>query len=258
MGGVSVLTGTYTYSSGGCRGSHYQYAASPTGKDSKSTRKVSHADKYTYVNGTLRNKLRIKDEAELAREETERLRSKIITTETVSSKKLDIELLKAIHRFLFDDLYTWAGKFRTVHIEKVERFFIPAKSLEYPEPEYIYEPLKKELYHLNSVRWADLSQDEIAKELANRFTRIWKIHPFRDGNTRAILGFLKIFAIEHNFPMDMSVFTQILSRPQLPNGRTGLSIRDMFVGAALKEQPEPQYLQNVFRTAIINGSKKDK
>ena len=238
----------YTYHSTGIDGGHYTYNI----PGSRSFFK----DPYVYKNGTLKNKLQITSYKRLVQVEREILADKVVTTELVKSSKLDIELLKEIHRYIFGDLFSWAGKLRDVPIEKEEVFFIPARSIQYSEPQNIYNEAKKVIYHLNSVRWNEMNVDEIAKEFSIRIARLWKIHPFRDGNTRAIIGFAKIFAIEHGFPMNMSVFTKILSRPLDDNGNIfGLSLRDMFVGACVEEVPEPEHLIRTVRKAIMSYKK---
>ena len=208
-------------------------------------------DDYVYEDtNVLRNKLGIKDYDELNHAEKKLLKERILTPEVVESKRLDSELIKSIHRFYFSELFDWAGKFRNITLYKEERYFIPGLSLPYTIPENIESELKKALYHFNSVRWNTLSKRERAKEFALRLARLWRIHPFRDGNTRTILGFAKIYAIEHGFPMDMKMLTNLLSRPKLSDGREGLSIRDMFVGACLDEYPEPDYLIRIIEKAM--------
>ena len=70
----------------------------------------------------LENKLGIEDSAELAREE-ERI-SKKKAVELFESGRLDamqagtFESLQMIHRYLFEDIYAFAGKLRTVNLAK--------------------------------------------------------------------------------------------------------------------------------------------
>ena len=208
-------------------------------------------DPYVYPDTqVLKNKLNVKDYDELNKIEKKLLKERILTPEIVQSIKLDNELIKSIHRFYFEQLFNWAGTFRSIPLYKEERFFIPGLSISYTQPEKIEDELKRALYHFNSVRWQSLYKKDRAKEFALRLARLWKIHPFRDGNTRTVLGFAKIYAIEHGFPMDIKLLTNLLSRPKLKDGREGLSIRDMFVGASLDEYPEPDYLISIIERAM--------
>ena len=87
--------------------------------------------------------------------------------------------------------------------------------------------------------------------------KIWRVHPFRDGNTRAVLTFGNIFAKQNGFEMDMSTMLDNLGRIEDPN--TGeivrYSVRDKFVLAALDAEyyPEPEHLEAVIKQGILNG-----
>ncbi len=209
------------------------------------------SDPYCYKNGVLKNKLGIQDYDELCHVERDLLKTKVLSSRFVTSRKMDARLLKDIHRFIFGGLFEWAGEYRKTPLYKEEIYFIPGLSVQYPAPEDIDGQLKNEMSAINSLRWSEMGDDEIAKEFAIHIARIWKVHPFRDGNTRSVLGFAKIYAMEHGFPMDMEVLTRLLSRPTNSAGEpVGLSLRDMFVGASLDEYPEPEYLIRVFLRAL--------
>ncbi len=246
--GVKTLAPSYVYrEASGSGGSTYNYAIGEG---------QPNYDPYVTIKGVLKNKLNISSYDKLREEEFNRLKDKVLTPELVHSKKLDISLLKAIHKFLFSDIYDWAGEFRIIPLMKLEEFIIPNRSIEYATPDRIVPELKIELAILNSVRWGELSKDDIIQELAFRAVMIWKIHPFRDGNTRAILGFIKVFAIEHGFSVDMSVFTNLLSRPKDKDGKViGYSVRDLFVYASHPEIPNFQPIMELFKEAITINDK---
>ena len=74
----------------------------------------------TYV---LKNKLNITDADELksAEREITSLRTAQLMIEPMDGT-LDFGYLKQIHKFLFGDIYEWAGKVRTVNISKGNQF----------------------------------------------------------------------------------------------------------------------------------------
>lgn len=78
-----------------------------------------------------------------------------------------------------------AGEFRSVPIEKIE-VVIPGLSLHYSEPEDIPEDLDSALDVLNNTSWQGKNIEEIASEFTQRLARIWRVHPFRDGNTEQL------------------------------------------------------------------------
>lgn len=94
----------------------------------------------------LVNKLHIHDEAALQEAET-------LATYVNASKLeqcplegvFDFAHYKAIHRFLFSDLYDWAGQIRTVNLSKKGTDFCPAGEIE-PQAKLIFDRLKEQNY----------------------------------------------------------------------------------------------------------------
>ena len=83
---------------------------------------------------TLENKLGIDNSADLAREEERISKKKAITLfENGILDRLEagrFSSLKEIHRYLFEDIYDFAGKIRTVNIAKGNFRFAPLMYLE--------------------------------------------------------------------------------------------------------------------------------
>ena len=215
-------------------------------------------DPYVLEDGTLRNKLGITDYQELKAAERDIGYVKLLNAESVIKSKCDITLLKNIHKHIFEDIFEWAGEFRTVPVYK-EELVIPGISLEYASPKDINKQLTQYLDEMNSANWQNMKIDDLTKQFVSYLAKIWRIHPFRDGNTRTTLTFANIFAKEHGFEMDMSTMLDDLGRVVDSNtGRvTRWSIRDKFVLAALdeKDYPEPQALEQIIKQAINNGVK---
>ena len=138
---------------------------------------------------TLENKLGITDQAELAREE-ERL-SKLRVLELFEEGVLDelaagtVTSLFEIHRYLFQDVYPFAGKIRTVNIAKGYFRFAPLKYLE-PSLESI-EKMPQSTFD----------------EIIDKYVEI--AHPFREGNGRSMRIWLDhILKVERGEVIDWS------------------------------------------------------
>ena len=120
----------------------------------------------------LENKLGIKNSAELAHEE-ERI-SKKKAAELFENGVLDtltpgsFSALQAIHKYLFDEIYDFAGKVRTVNIAKGNFRFAPVT--------YLDEAIKK------IEKMPQGSFDEIIE----KYVEMNVAHPFRDGNGRSM------------------------------------------------------------------------
>lgn len=102
----------------------------------------------------------------------------------------------AIHRHIFQDVYTWAGRFRTVRIAKGGNPFC------FPEN------IKKEMNRLFARLAADrrfegLDGLTFSRKSAHFLAELNAIHAFREGNGRAQLAFLTLLAARAGHPLDL-------------------------------------------------------
>ncbi len=120
---------------------------------------------------TLENKLGIEDSAELAREE-ERI-SKKKALELFETGYLDsleagtFDTLSRIHKYLFDEIYDFAGKIRVVNLAKGNFRFAPVI--------YLEEALKS----IDKMPQSDFD------EIVEKYVEMNIAHPFREGNGRS-------------------------------------------------------------------------
>ena len=209
-------------------------------------------DPYTYEDGTLKNKLNIRDHQELRKAEADIGFLKLINVDSVKAEKLNEELLCDIHYHIFENIFDWAGKYRTVPVYKTE-LVIPGISLRYADVGSIGKELKKQMVELNMINWPLDDINQLAYTFARKIAVMWKIHPFRDGNTRTFLSFAYIFAKANGFPFDMELFTKELNRTHDEDGNViNYSVRDRFVLASLDDDhyPEVGPLASLFKAAI--------
>lgn len=107
-----------------------------------------------------------------------------------------LEQLRRIHRFLFQDVYDWAGEIRTIDMGKGEG--LPFQPLElfsigvhYSEEVLRADDLLKGLGH-----------DEFVKRLSVSYNNFNILHPFREGNGRTQRIFWEIIAREAGWHFD--------------------------------------------------------
>ena len=105
--------------------------------------------------------------------------------------KFDLKHLQAIHAYIFQDVYDWAGKIRTVDIAKGNTFcnvrFISSQA------DAIFSKLKEEYY------LAGLEEHMFTKRLAYYFSEINALHPFREGNGRSQREFIRSLALKNGY-----------------------------------------------------------
>lgn len=103
----------------------------------------------------------------------------------------DLENLRNIHRYIFQDIYEWAGEIRSVDISK-ENMFCHAKFIRVQADE-IFLKLKREHY------LRGLDRDSFVKRLAYYLGEINALHPFRDGNGRSQREFIRALASKNGY-----------------------------------------------------------
>lgn len=154
-------------------------------------------DVYCYTNSTvLINLLDIQDPKDLEEAEAEFTLARAQTYEPTFSS-FDLNHLKNIHHYLFQDIYSWAGQIRTVDVSKGDTRFCTWLRI-VPEAEKILQNLEK-------LPLSTMSIDHIAPALAEHYCDLNVAHPFRDGNGRAQRLFFDEFVGNHFFKIDWEV-----------------------------------------------------
>lgn len=146
----------------------------------------------------LRNKLGILDAKAL--EHAERLLVQQRIVEGAPSGKFDLDHLKAIHKHLFQDVYAWAGEIRQTNIAKGQ-WFHPHNRIETGMAD-VQARLAKE----NFLRRLDA--DQFARRAAEYIGDVNRCHPFREGNGRTQLQYLKQLGAQAGLEIDLSRFTR--------------------------------------------------
>ena len=163
--------------------------------------KYSYLDEkgiYCYKSSdVLINKLNIQDEETFLK--AERLYSGLRQSELLNKPingDLDFKHLKAIHFYLFQDLFYWAGKTRTVAIAKGNLFCLPPYIESYAKD--IFSNLKRDNYYQG------LSKEEFVDHITNLLADINALHPFREGNGRTQREFIRYIGIKNGYGFDWS------------------------------------------------------
>jgi cell filamentation protein len=146
------------------------------------------ADRYLQKDGkTLKNKLGVfHDPDALAAKEAVHVNSRMMELRAAGFPQAEgFELVKAVHRYLFQDVYDWAGQLRETKLARATYADGHGEFVRFTEPSRI-DPeghqLFAELAAANHLR--GLARAHFGKELAQFFGRLNQLHPFREGNGR--------------------------------------------------------------------------
>lgn len=104
---------------------------------------------------------------------------------------------RAVHRYLFQDVYGWAGRYRTVRTSKGGNLFC--------FPDHIEAQM---ILLFQQLRTADLSDPPDARTFvrsaAEFLGELNAIHPFREGNGRSQLAFMHLVGLRAGRPFDLT------------------------------------------------------
>ena len=158
---------------------------------------MSAGDPYSYADapGVLKKKFGIKDAAKL--DAVERVHVVQRIKQGAPGGKFDLDHLKAIHKHLFQDVYAWAGKIRTVELAKGGHHFQPVGYIETGIAN-IHGRIAKQKFFVGSAL------DEFAKEVARIIGDLNYVHPFREGNGRTQLQYLKLLSRRAGHRIDLT------------------------------------------------------
>ena len=96
-----------------------------------------------------------------------------------------------IHRFMFEQIYTFAGRIRKEQISKGNTTFYPPNSIE-KELDRVFGYIK------DNRCFKEFNQQDLYNALAYTMAELNIIHPFREGNGRTIREFIRLLAAENN------------------------------------------------------------
>ncbi len=146
----------------------------------------------------LRNKLNIKDKDELkqAEEEFTAVKQYMLLESPINGRFTKTHLMN-IHRFLFEDIYSFAGHIRREQISKGDTMFYPSH--------LINQELNKVFAKLhNTDMLHETDENHQIEHLSYIMSELNIIHPFREGNGRSIRELIRCMALNYGFSIDWS------------------------------------------------------
>ena len=176
----------------------------------------------------LINKFNIRDSSQLAEIEARISFAKASELEQHPLPgAFDFEHYKAIHRFLFEDIYVWAGQIRTVDMSKKGTSFTKVSEIE-KDAVACFKRLKSRDY------FTGMDFDDFVEEIVDFYCTTNILHPFREGNGRTQRAFITQLMRNAGYEIDFSEID-----------RDELMIATIFAAQGITDQ-----LRNLFQTYI--------
>jgi cell filamentation protein len=149
------------------------------------------------ISGILRNIPNLSKDSELIFFESTVVSKRLLELELNPVKITNSESLLEIHQCLFQDVYEWAGKIRTVNISKDGKPFFEG------------ERFQTGFQYINSLilEFSKIPNNErsnIAEKLAEILDNINFLHPFREGNGRTQREFIRTLALQKGFSLNLN------------------------------------------------------
>jgi cell filamentation protein len=159
--------------------------------------------------GILRNKFGLIDQESLDRAEADAVSVRSILLQRNPLKgNFDSEHLRALHSYLFRDVYEWAGQFRTIPLAKAD-YARSARVTRFTPPDLIEQELTKVFDELANEHFLQgMQRREFARKVAALLSEINRIHPFREGNGRAQRQFVRQLADSLGYKLHFEIVSK--------------------------------------------------
>lgn len=197
--------------------------------------------------GTLRNLFDERDARVLTfleYTETADRQREVLSGEAQIARTFDGEHLRAVHRHLFQDVYAWAGQYRTVNMAKgFGRGFGDVHAGE-------VDRLLADAHRVVAgTAWDRLDRQGFGEQAARVFAYVNQAHPFREGNGRTSKVFMAHVAERSRFALDFSRVS-----PEVWNQASALSGPDLGAYVPVSESLVPVFQEvAVPRAPVVAG-----
>ena len=130
---------------------------------------------------------------------------RIVELLSIDNFELSVDYLKYVHKYLFQDVYEFAGEFRKINFSKHEKI-LNNDSVAYGDFKTLIESLEYDISLEKNKNYNDMPIVEVIKNITDFTSSIWQVHPFREGNTRTTAVFIEKYLISLGYNVDNSLF----------------------------------------------------
>lgn len=118
---------------------------------------------------------------------------------------LSVDYLKYVHKFLFQDVYEFAGEFKKIDFSKHEKI-LNNDSVAYGDCTTLNESLEYDISKELEKNYKEMSIVEVINNITKFSSSIWQVHPFGEENTRTTALFIEKYLISLGYNADNTLF----------------------------------------------------
>lgn len=167
----------------------------------KTIYEVEHELKQYYVEKEKTNELK-HDELEC-----DLVSTRIVQLLDDDNFELSVDYLKYIHKYLFKDVYDFAGEFRKIDFSKHERI-LNNDSVAYGDCKTLTQSLEYDISLEKDKDYFNMNIVDVVNNITNFSSNIWQTHPFREGNTRTTALFIEKYLVSLGYDVDNTMFKE--------------------------------------------------
>ena len=158
--------------------------------------------------------------------------------------ELSVDYLKYIHKFLFQDVYEFAGEFRKIDFSKHEKI-LNNDSVAYGDVNTLKGSLEYDISLEKEKKYKEMNIVEVINNITKFSSSIWQVHPFREGNTRATALFIEKYLISLGYFVDNTLF-----KDKSVYFRNAL-VRSNYFNDDLKIKEDSSYLVKFYENLLL-------
>jgi len=198
--------------------------------------------------GVLKNKLNIIDYKESKVAERYCFEAGFRELKSENYFSAEPEYMCHVHNVLYNPMYTWAGQYRLIDMERPE-LTLNGLSMQYETYKEIDNSVKNVFKDMKDIRLKDLSMDEKLDWIVTITTKLWHIHPFRDCNTRSLIAFIYQYCSSDSLVLDSNLLIS-----NLDYFRTSL-VAASFEDELIEVYPDRSYILGIMKDAFSENYK---
>ena len=204
----------------------------------KTIYEVEHELKQYYVDKNKDNNLNY-DELEC-----DLVSMRIVELLSEDKFELSVDYLKYIHKYLFQDVYEFAGNFRKIDFSKHEKI-LNNDSVAYGDYKSLEQSLEYDISLEKNKNYKDMNIVDVINNITDFSSSIWQIHPFREGNTRTTALFIEkyLLALEHSVDNTMFKDKSVYYRNAL--------VRSNYFNNYLNIKEDKKYLIKFYENLLL-------